>query len=223
MIMSMAKNIKDQPDQKLKTAAILAFIPPTGILGIHNFTLKQYFIGAIHLIIVAASVIPYFTIKSSCGHEYSCNEMVIFTQFLQVAVRFIEVSYIWAIIEGIYFLKLRAKSRASTLSPAEIAEEQKQKTHDRKICVIISSILTIHTILIDASLIKEIFYDRYLAASAALFLSFVPLIVYAAISIIFSIIGIKTDLKWLSIINIIINTLSVVCVATSLAYFFLST
>ena len=111
----IAINNKNQfSDSRLITAAIFAFLPPFGTIGVHNFILKQYKKGIAHIAIVAACYLPYIILNVSCDHSSSCYNvvmLVVFLQYLAVA------SYIWAIVEGVQILQSR-KEKAPSLPTA---------------------------------------------------------------------------------------------------------
>ena len=101
------KNINKYPyDER---AAILAFIPFTGPLGIHDFRFKQRSrYGIFHLVLIFIPIAsPMFMPILRVNN----------INYWMVSIALI-VSYLWAIFEGIHFLK-----KPSNLSKAEIAKK----------------------------------------------------------------------------------------------------
>ncbi|MDO5475378.1 MAG: NINE protein, partial [Candidatus Saccharibacteria bacterium] len=96
-------------DSRITAAAIFAFLPNFGIIGVHNFILKQYKRGIAHIVIVIVCYVPYFIASALCNHN--CYNVIFSTVLLQyLAV----VSYIWAIVEGVQILQLK-KQKTSPL------------------------------------------------------------------------------------------------------------
>lgn len=86
-------------DSRLAVAAIFAFLP-SGIIGIHNFILKQHRKGLAHIVIAVTSFILFF--MTSLSHVPDI--IISMTPCLLV------VSYIWSIVEGVQILILKSKN-----------------------------------------------------------------------------------------------------------------
>ena len=114
-------------DSRLTAAAIFAFLPYFGMIGVHNFILKQYGKGIAHIIIVVMCFAPYYIARASCGYNSSCYSIVTITMFLQYLAA---TSYIWSIVEGVFILQSKKKNVASQPTAdnpdtAQTAEYQK--------------------------------------------------------------------------------------------------
>lgn len=228
-------------NSRFTVAAIFAFLPFFGIIGVHNFILRQYKKGIAHIAIVIACYLPYI-ISMSCGYGSNCYNMLMSAMFLQhLAI----VSYIWAIVEGIQILQLKKQktlflpttSNPNTIqsskpvmragdtsyfvadqpSPETIAKNEQEKKQDRKVRSILSIIATIIPII----LWVYCFITSGGSASengpgAVWWLVImyywslgIPL---AAISIVFGIDGLKTSLRWLSIISLLLKAIMIIAI-----------
>ena len=229
-------------DSRLTVAAIFAFLPYFGIIGVHDFILKQYKKGVAHITIVIACYLPYIIVSKSCGYGSNCYNMVMPVMFLQyLAV----VSYIWAIVEGIQILQLKKQktlSSPTTSNPNTIqsskpimdaentsyfvADQPSSETvtkieqmgkQDRKVWSILSIVSTIIPIILWV-------YCFIVSGGSAnengpgavwwLMIMYywslgIPL---AVISIAFGIVGLKTSLRWLSIISLLLKAIMIIAI-----------
>ena len=229
-------------NSRLTVAAIFAFLPFFGIIGVHNFILKQYKKGIAHIAIVIACYLPYIIVSMSCGYGSNCYNMVTPAMFLQYLAI---VSYIWAIVEGIQILQLKKQktfflpttSNPNTIQSSRpvmragdtsyfvadqpsletIAKIEQEKKQDRKVWSILSIIATIIPIIL--------WVYCFIASGGSasengpgavwwLVIMYywslgIPL---AAISIAFGIVGLKTSLRWLSIISLLLKAIMIIAI-----------
>ncbi len=105
---NLSTNEEEHPGQfsesRLTAAAIFAFLPGSGVIGVHNFILKQYGKGALHIALVAIAFLGSYLSTITCNYNkcYNATLSIIFLQYLIVAA-----SYIWAIVEGVRINQLR--------------------------------------------------------------------------------------------------------------------
>lgn len=112
-------------NSRLTTAAILAFIPNFGILGVHDFILRQYKRGITHATIVVVCFVGIIMIGMPCGYYDYCHNAAIIISFLYYLAL---ASYIWSIVEGI--LILRSKRR-KVFAPSAVNDSS--VTHSSKL------------------------------------------------------------------------------------------
>lgn len=217
-------------DSLLTRAAIFAFIPPLGAMGIHDFFLKQNKKGVAHILLLILSMIPLEFVNMFCGNNLNCSIIVdIVTWLIQILL--MAASYFWAIIEGAGILNQKNHSSAYSASsdanspnsqsiPSAqliLNDSQKQK-QDRKVWSILSITATIIPIILWTYCWKVsggstsengpgavwwymIFYYWTLG---------IPL---AVISVAFGIVGLKTKYRWVSIISLLLKVVSIAAVA----------
>ncbi|MBR3132236.1 hypothetical protein IKG33_02410 [Candidatus Saccharibacteria bacterium] len=185
--------IKQFGDSRLKTAAVFAFIPCFGILGIHNFILKQYKEGIAHIIIVALFYAPYFIINTLCGYDDSdsCSYMNVSFSFLQ---RLAISSYIWAIIEGVQILKPKTRGK------------------DIKIWSVFSFVATMISVLFWICCLMAMGKSSTDSTGGigwvlTMYFIDVPL---ASLAIAFGIVGLKTNWQRLSTVSLIIKAATII-------------
>ena len=229
-------------DSRLTTAAVFAFLPYFGIIGVHNFILKQYKKGIAHIAIVILCYMPYIIVSASCDYGSNCYDMVMLTMFLQyLAV----ASYIWAIVEGIQILQskkqkvssLSTTSNSNTIqtpkpimdagntsyfvanqpSPETVAKIEQEKKQDRKVWSILSIVATIIPIMLWVyCLIVSGGSGSENGPGAVWWLMVIYYwslgIPLAAISIAFGIVGLKTSLRWLSIISLLLKAMMIITI-----------
>lgn len=104
-------------DSRLTTASILAFFPATGVLGVHNFALKQYVKGLLHIAIFVAAYLPSIITSLSCKGNYE-DGCVVATLIAQYCSYFVAGSYIWAVIEGSNIINAKGLNCASFKAPS---------------------------------------------------------------------------------------------------------
>ncbi|MBR3252945.1 NINE protein [Candidatus Saccharibacteria bacterium] len=122
----MAQNKKapythiDNTDDKLTMAAILAFIPPTGILGVHNFLIKRYWQGIIRLIFIVVAIVIINTID--INGSYSSSYMRFSFSYIFIPL----VAYVWSVAQAIVILvvnshKIEKENKPKLLSHGTLA------------------------------------------------------------------------------------------------------
>lgn len=105
-------------NSRLTAAAVLAFVPFSGSLGVHDFILKRYKKGAAHVVMMTIWLIPYLLVWSSC-HRYNCFDGRLM-QFVFLRYALSIVSYIWAVVEGVQILQYKKRSAmAQSMPPSE--------------------------------------------------------------------------------------------------------
>ena len=119
-------------DSRLTTASILAFFPVTGVLGIHNFILKQYVKGLLHIAIVIVAYLPPIITSLNCKGNYE-DGCVVATLITQYCIYFMAGSYVWAAIEGSNIINAKDLNRASFKAPSSPpqSDNSPQETTDR--------------------------------------------------------------------------------------------
>lgn len=229
-------------DSRLTAAAIFAFLPQFGIIGVHNFILKQYKKGIAHIAIVIACYLPYIIVSMLCGYGSNCYNIVMPVMFLQyLAV----VSYTWAIVEGIQILQLKKQKTlylpttsdpntiqsskpimdagntsyfvADQPSPETVAKIEQRGKQDRKVWSTLSIVATIiPMILWSFCFIVSGGSTSENGPGAVWWLMImyywslgIPL---AAISIAFGIVGLKTSLRWLSIVSLLLKAIMIIAI-----------
>ncbi|MBR3052049.1 hypothetical protein IKG60_00305 [Candidatus Saccharibacteria bacterium] len=227
-------------DSRITAAAIFAFLPNFGIIGVHNFILKQYKRSIAHIVIVIACYVPYFVAGVLCSHEcYNVVVRMALLQYLAVA------SYIWAIVEGVQILQLKKQKVPSlpTASNSSIAQSSKpivnagdtsyfvadrpspetvvkieqEKKQDRKVWSILSIIATIipimlwsYCFMVSGGSTSENGPGAVWWLMIVYYWSLgVPL---AVISIAFGIVGLKTSLRWLSVISLVLKAITAIAI-----------
>ena len=113
-------------DTRLTVAVIFAFLPNFGIIGVHNFILKQYARGLAHIGIVVAVYTIYFLLGAFCSND-ACYPVFIIAMFLPYLVL---SSYVWAIVEGVQFLQ--SKNKAKSAQPVAEKGGTNQETVSQK-------------------------------------------------------------------------------------------
>lgn len=93
-----------QEKDKQTIAAILAFVPITGALGVHDFLLKKYGKGFAHIVIASIYFVPdIFNLicdATSCSSKYALLSLLLYY------VRYLSaISAIWAVVEGVKLLQ----------------------------------------------------------------------------------------------------------------------
>ncbi len=203
---------------RLTTAAVFAFLPFFGVYGIHDFILKQYKKGVAHIAMILAGGVLYSMTSMTCSRGSNCynlNTPALFLQgFLQIA------SYIWAVVEGVQILRIRKQkvialsaannSDAAQSSEAAMEAKQKQAKDYRKwakwsiVFTMIPIVLWVTCLIISGGDGSENGPGMVWWFMVMYYWSFgVPL---AILSIIFGIMGLKSDLRWLSIVSLLIKT-----------------
>lgn len=239
----MSRNSNNQfSNSRLTTAAVFAFLPFSGIFGIHNFILKQYGKGVAHIIIVVSCWAPNIIANTLCDRNSNCFNVIGITMLLlYLAVS----SYIWAIVEGVRILQSKNQgtipsretsnpdsiqasnpamkaedanySTTDILSPETTVEIKQERKQDRKVWSILSILATTTTMII--------WIDYYIVSSGGInkngpgaiwwlmvmyYWSLgIPLTI---VSIAFGIIGLKTSLRWLSIISLVLKATMIVAI-----------
>lgn len=113
-------------DTRLTVAAIFAFLPNFGIIGVHNFILRQYGKCLAHMCIVVGVCAIYFSIVTACEHS-SCSPTLMWVMFLPYLAL---SSYVWAIVEGVQFLQ--SKNKAKSAQPVAENGDTNQETVSQK-------------------------------------------------------------------------------------------
>lgn len=101
----MDNNAGQNNESKLQLAMGLAFAP-TGALGVHNFVLKQYSRGLLHILLIVVGIF-IFTFR----RYDDIVSLRMFGLLMQVPIL---ISYGWAIIEG-----LKLKKQRDLLNPQQ--------------------------------------------------------------------------------------------------------
>ena len=100
---------------RINTAAVVAFVPfITSILGIHDFIVKRYKQGIIHIIILLAVMMLLVIDTIVCSYQDSpiCSIM---SSISNLGYIFCPVGlYIWSIVEGIEILNINNKKTISS-------------------------------------------------------------------------------------------------------------
>lgn len=188
---------------RLTTAAIFAFLPHFGTIGVHNFILKQYGSGIAHIIIVVACCIPHVITSALCDRNISCYGVVTITLFLQyLAV----ASYILSIIEGVQILK--SKKQNIFLRPvandSDVVQTKRPQKLGRKVWSVLSIIITMIPILLLSFCFIISGGDQGVWWLMIMYYGTlgIPL---AVMSIVFGMLGLKTSLRWLSIVSLLLK------------------
>lgn len=236
------KNGNQFSNSRLTVAAIFAFLPYFGIIGVHDFILKQYKKGVAHIAIVIACYLPYIIAIMSCDYNSNCHDMVTSVMFLQsLAI----ASYIWAIVEGIQILQLKKQKTLflpTTSNPNAIqsskptmdagntgyfvADQPSSETvtkieqmgkQDRKVWSILSIVSTIIPIILWVYCFIASGGSASENGPGAVW--WLMVIYYwslgiplATISIAFGIVGLKTSLRWLSIISLLLKVIMIIAI-----------
>lgn len=112
--MAKEKNIQHFSNSRLEGAAILAFVPFFSVFGVHDFVLRRYWKGIIHITIIVFSYGPYYLVRSICGQGYNCYNASIPFMFLQYFG--IAASYTWAIVEAAKILRLKDEVHVDSIA-----------------------------------------------------------------------------------------------------------
>lgn len=220
-------------DSRLTTAAIFAFLP-FGIFGIHNFILKQYGKGIAHIIIVVLCYVSLIIATASYGY------ITMFLQYLAVASYIWAIVEGVQILQSKKQTAIPSQvtSNQNTIQPPKpavmntgetnyftadkplpetITKIEQEKKQDRKIWSVLSIVATIipimlwiYCLIVSGGSTSEngpgavwwliIMYYGSLG---------IPL---AVISIAFGIIGLKTSLRWLSIISLSLKAVMIIAI-----------
>ncbi len=237
-------NARQLDDSKLSLAACLAFVPLTGTVGVHNFILGQYKRGIIHIIILVLPRIPYdLTVsifKSSSKYSY----ILLLLQFLGISSYIMAViegvqilqskksgsSPRSAAVDTDSSQKLEPKEAlvqttnvANSIHPVPGSTVVKptKRNQDRKIWSILSFVTTIVPIILFVycfSVSRGSFNENGAGVIWRLVIIYyyslgIPLFVMA---ISFGIIGLKTSLRWLSIVSLSIKAVMIVAIVVFL-------
>ena len=231
-------------NSELTKAAICAFFPYFGIIGIHNFILKQYKRGLLHIIIVIVCCIPSILTNLLCNHNSNClNNAFLASSSWNLSI----ISYILAIIEGVQILKskkqiasgqytttqldtiptptLQMSTNSSTNSNVshhvDNMPSQENATKTNSTQPIISVITTIIPIII--WIYCFVYSNGNFSENGPGAIWWLIIMYYgslglplAAISIKYGIEGLKTKYRWLAIISLLLKTAMIIAIATLL-------
>lgn len=88
---------------RLIVAAVLALLTPFGLFGIHDFILKKYLRGALHLILAIISIyFIFFHQFCDWTNPDECNRKTL--EFLGLGILLMSISGIWMVIEAIIII-----------------------------------------------------------------------------------------------------------------------
>lgn len=196
--------------KRIGLALIFAFLP-SGLFGIHNFILKQYLRGIIHIAIVVAFSAPYYIVRLLCGRGSGCYDAVMPTMYLMY---FSYVSYIWAIVEAVKIMRIKEKYMASL---PETAVKSSKEKKDCRAWAIVSFVATMIPIILWSYCLLASGGSRTEngsgSAMALIFVYYctagIPL---AVASIIYGKMGLDTSLRWLANLSLWLKSIMIIVV-----------
>lgn len=233
-------------DSRLTAAAIFAFLPNFGIFGVHNFILKQYGKGVAHIIIVLLCYVPYIIASASCNYGSNCYNTVTITMFLQYLAVASYIWAIVEGVQILQSKKratipLQATSSLKNAqtpkpaanaggtdyfvtdrpSPETIVKIEQEKKQNRKVWSILSIVATVIPIMLWIYCLVVSGGSTSENGSGAIWWLMIMYywslgIPLAVISIAFGIIGLKTSLRWLSVISLSLKVIMIIAIASLL-------
>lgn len=234
-------------DSRLTVAAIFAFLPYFGIFGVHNFILRQYKKGIAHIAIVIACYLPYIIVSMLCDYGSNCYSIVMPVMFLQYLAFVSYIWAIVEGIQILQLKKqktlyLPTTSDPNTIqsskpimdagntsyfvadqpSPETVAKIEQRGKQDCKVwstlsivATIIPIILWVYCFIVSGGSANENGPGAVWWLMIMYYWSLgIPL---AAISIAFGIVGLKTSLRWLSIISLLLKATTIIALVLLLS------
>ncbi len=233
---------KQFSDSRLTVAAIFAFLPSFGIFGIHSFILKQYKKGIAHMAIVIACYLPYIIVNTSCSYGSNCYDMVMPAMFLQYLAAASYIWAVVEGVQILQSKKQKIPSSPAANDPnttqplkpvintgntsyfvadqpssETVAKTEQEKKQDRKVWSILSIVSTIIPIILWVYCFVVSGGSTSENGPGAVWWLVIMYywslgIPLAAISIAFGIVGLKTSLRWLSIVSLLLKVTMIIAI-----------
>lgn len=228
-------------DLVLIMAAVFAFLPYFSVFGIHNFILKQYERGIVRVTTFIAWCV-FLGVYTTCGQSDSCRGMGLLIVPLQYIIIALYVWAVVEGARVLQFKKQRTalswgtggRNMVQSSKPVmnvedksnsvpdektlgTVAKNEQYEEQDRKIWSVLSIMATIIPIMLWAYCLIVSGGSTSEDGPGAVWLFIltyygtlgIPLIV---LSIMFGVMGLKTSLRWLSIVSLLLKIITIIAV-----------